>query len=98
KMITRKAVQIKVPLGLSSNPPVPVENPMTVAKWKLGKRLFYDHIISSDGTVSCATCHNPQKGFTDQSNVSTGIAGKKGGVSAPTVFNSAYGRFQFWDG
>lgn len=98
QMVTRKAIQIKVPLGLGQSPPVPVENPMTLAKWKLGKRLFYDQLLSSDGTVSCATCHDPKKGFTDQAHVSTGISGKKGGVSAPTVFNSAYGRFQFWDG
>jgi len=48
--------------------------------------------------VSCATCHNPRKGFTDQARVSTGINGNKGGVSAPTVLNSAYNPLQFWDG
>lgn len=98
QMVTRKAVQIKVPLGLSSNPPVPAENPMTVAKWTLGKRLYYDPIISSDFTVSCATCHDPTMGFTDNARVSSGIQGKLGGVSAPTVYNAAYNPLQFWDG
>jgi cytochrome c peroxidase len=96
--VQRRAVKIRVPLGLNANPPVPVENPMTVAKWKLGKQLYFDPILSSDGTVACATCHDPRKGFTDRSPVSTGIRGKKGGMSAPTVFNSAYNFLQFWDG
>jgi cytochrome c peroxidase len=98
KTLTRKAVKVRVPLGLTSNPPVPAENPMTVGKWKLGKRLYFDKVLSSDGTVACASCHDPNKGFTDQSPFSTGIAGKRGGMSAPTVFNSAYNTFQFWDG
>lgn len=96
--VTRKIVKIKVPLGLSQNPPVPPENPMTVARWQLGKRLYFDPVLSSDGTVSCATCHNPRLGYTDQAPVSTGIFGKKGQVSAPTVINAAYNLLQFWDG
>lgn len=96
--VTRKAVKIKVPLGLSQNPPVPLDNPMTVAKWELGKRLFYDPIVSSDRSVACATCHDPNHAFTDASPFSTGIKGLKGGMSAPTVFNTAFNTFQFWDG
>jgi cytochrome c peroxidase len=96
--VERRAVKIRLPLGLNAAPSVPAENPMTVAKWKLGKKLYFDEILSSDGTVSCATCHDPKKGFTDQSPFSTGIAGKRGGMSAPTVYNSAYNAFQFWDG
>jgi cytochrome c peroxidase len=96
--ITRRVVKIKVPLGLTSNPPVPPENPMTVAKWALGKKLYYDEVLSSDSSVSCATCHDPGKGFTDQAPVSTGIKGQKGGMSAPTVYNAAYSPLQFWDG
>jgi cytochrome c peroxidase len=96
--VTRKAVKIKVPLGLTVNPPVPAENPMTVAKWSLGKQLYFSGILSSDGTVSCSSCHDPNKGYTDRSPVSTGIRGLKGGMSAPTVFNSAYNLLQFWDG
>ena len=96
--VVRKAVKIKVPLGLSQSPPVPADNPMTVAKWALGKSLYYDKILSSDGSVSCATCHDPKHGFTDAAPVSTGIHGHKGGMSAPTVFNAAYNANQFWDG
>jgi len=96
--VTRKTVVVKVPLGLTSSPPVPAENPLTVAKWALGKQLYFDTILSSDGTVSCSSCHDPKRGYTDRSPVSTGIRGLKGGMSAPTVFNSAYAPLQFWDG
>jgi len=91
-------VKIKVPLGLTQNPPVPVENPMTVAKWNLGKKIYFDPILSSNNTVSCASCHNPAMGFTDQSMVSTGINGNLGGMSSPSVYNSAFSLAQFWDG
>jgi cytochrome c peroxidase len=96
--VTRKAIKIKVPLGLSAAPQVPAENPLTLAKWKLGKKLYFDKILSSNATVSCATCHDPAKGYTDQLQFSNGINNLVGGANAPTVINSAYNRFQFWDG
>lgn len=96
--VTRKAIVIKVPLGLASAPPVPTENPMTLAKWSLGKQLYFDPVLSTNGQVSCATCHDPQKGFTDQTRTSLGINNSLGPINAPTVINSAYNRFQFWDG
>jgi cytochrome c peroxidase len=96
--VIRKAVRIKVPLGLTTAPVVPAENPMTVEKWVLGKRLYYDNILSTDGTVSCASCHSPKKGFADGKKSSTGIGGALGPINSPTVFNSAYNRLQFWDG
>ncbi len=86
-----------VPMGLKK-PPVPVENPMSDAKVALGKVLYFDTRLSADNTVSCATCHNPKKGWTDQAPVSTGIRGQKGARSAPSVLNSAYYEKQFWDG
>ena len=98
KTYARKLVKIKVPLGLTQSPAVPPENPMTLSRWALGKKLYFDPILSSDRTVSCASCHDPRKGYTDQSPVSTGIHGNKGGVSAPTVVNAAYSPLQFWDG
>ncbi|MFO0805890.1 MAG: cytochrome c peroxidase [Gemmataceae bacterium] len=96
--VTRKAVRIKVPSGLTTAPAVPLENPMTVAKWVLGKKLYYDKILSTDGTVSCASCHSPTKGFADGRRTSTGIGGNLGPINSPTVFNSAYSKLQFWDG
>ncbi|MFO0809553.1 MAG: cytochrome c peroxidase [Gemmataceae bacterium] len=98
KSTTRKAVVIKVPLGLTTPPPVPTENPITVAKWTLGKQLYFDPILSTNSTVACASCHDPKLGYTDQSRFSKGIHGKLGGMSAPTVVNTAYNTHQFWDG
>src|SRR5262249_37690304 len=73
-------------------------NPMTRSKVELGKQLYFDPRVSNDGTVSCATCHNPEKGWTDDLPVSVGILGQKGTRSAPTVLNTAYGRRMLWDG
>ena len=86
-----------VPRGL---PPVqwPEDNPYTKAKADLGRLLYFDRRLSSDNSVSCASCHAPEKAFTDQLPVSLGIAGQKGGRSAPTVINRAYSTQQFWDG
>jgi cytochrome c peroxidase len=85
------------PLGL---PPIfwPDDNLYSADKAELGRFLYFDKRLSADGTISCATCHEPAKAFTDQSPVSTGIGGQKGGRSAPTVINRAYSTSQFWDG
>jgi cytochrome c peroxidase len=97
QLVTRKVIRIKVPLGLNA-PPVPQENPMTLAKWILGKKLYFEKALSSDNTVACASCHDPKRGYTDQSKFSAGIGGQLGGMNAPTVINSAYNFRQFWDG
>jgi cytochrome c peroxidase len=89
--------KMTVPKGLEEMP-VPDDNPMTVEKVDLGRQLYFDRRLSGDGTVSCATCHDPAKGWTDNKPVSDGIKGQKGGRSAPTVINSGYALFQFWDG
>lgn len=92
-----KPVEIKAPLGL---PPVPIpaDNPPTEETIALGRRLFYDPIISADGTISCASCHAPEFAFSDNQPVSEGVGKKFGTRHAPTVINSAYSNLQFWDG
>lgn len=77
---------------------IPANNPMTLAKVRLGYLLYFDPRLSADGTISCATCHHPNKGWTDQRAVSTGIGGQQGTRNAPTVINAAFMRSQFWDG
>jgi cytochrome c peroxidase len=77
---------------------VPPESPVTPERVALGRKLYYDERLSSDGTVSCATCHDPTKGFSDGKKVSEGIGGKKGARNAPTVLNAVFNEFQFWDG
>jgi cytochrome c peroxidase len=92
-----KPVEIKAPLGL---PPVPIpaDNPPTEETVALGRRLYYDPIISVDGTISCASCHAPEFAFSDSRPVSEGVGKKLGTRHAPTVINSAYSNLQFWDG
>ena len=91
------AIEIKVPLGL---PPVPVpaDNPPTADTVALGKKLYFDTILSADQTIACASCHDPEKGYTDNAQFSSGVGGKLGGRNAPTVLNAAYNLQQFWDG
>lgn len=91
------AIEIKPPLGL---PPIPfpADNPPTAETIEMGRRLYYDPVLSVDNTVSCASCHHPDHGFSDGKRVSTGVQGKTGTCNSPTVFNSAYFEVQFWDG
>ncbi len=83
---------------LPASPPIPTDNPMTVAKIELGKQLYFDPRLSIDGTISCNSCHNVMSGGDDSRAVSVGVGGAKGGRSAPTVWNSAFLSTQFWDG
>lgn len=86
-----------VPAGLPEIE-YPQENPLTEAKVKLGKQLFFDKRLSEDKTISCASCHDPAKGWSNGEAVATGVGGAKGGRSAPTIINSAYTGMHFWDG
>ena len=88
-----------VPLGLDPDVlTIPEDNPFTQAKADLGKLLYFDGRLSSDGTISCASCHDPNAGFADPNPTSTGVDGGKGNRNSPTVINTAYNYFQFWDG
>ena len=91
------AGETKAPLGLPPLP-VPEDNPMTPEKIELGKLLYFDGRLSKDGTISCATCHDPTKGWAEQTPTSTGIDGQVGGRNSPTVTNAGYATSQFWDG
>jgi cytochrome c peroxidase len=79
--------------------PIPAENPQTPEKIALGEKLYNEKRFSLTGDVSCATCHDPKKGFTDGPLVtSEGINKLKGTRNAPTVINAAYFTSMFWDG
>lgn len=90
-------VVISVPKGL---PPLvhPEDNPPTAEKIALGKMLYFDPRLSKDNTISCASCHDSTKGYSNGDQFATGVGGAKGGRSAPSVVNSAYYNSQFWDG
>jgi cytochrome c peroxidase len=93
--------EIQVPKGLpplTPNAVVPAYNPMTVGRIELGKQLYFDPRVSFNGTVSCATCHNPEKGWSDGQVTTVGIDGAANGRNSPTVLNTVYGKNMFWDG
>jgi cytochrome c peroxidase len=91
----------KLPLGVSptlwklSVPPGAEPTPEKVA---LGDKLFNDKRLSADDSVSCATCHDPKKGFADGKSTSVGIKNQKGMRNSPTVLNAMFNASQFWDG
>lgn len=81
------------------SPNLPADNPMTVEKVKLGRMLFYNKNLSSDGTVSCASCHNQQNAFSDINKFSIGVNGATGDRQAMAIFNMAWHDNEFfWDG
>ena len=84
--------------ALPTEAPAPADNPTTAEKVELGKMLYHDPRLSSTGTVSCSSCHNTMLGGEDNRPNSMGVNGQTGGRSAPTVWNSAFNKVQFWDG
>ena len=78
--------------------PIPQALPINAAKAALGEKLFNDKRLSADNTLACSGCHAYDKAGTDNSRFSEGIRKQFGDVNAPTVFNAAFNRWQFWDG
>ena len=87
-----------IPAGLDQFLPVPEANPLTREKVELGRKLFFDTRLSRDGSLSCASCHNPKMAFTDGRKVGIGVAGRAGERRVPRIVNRGYGRSFFWDG
>ncbi|MBL7825306.1 MAG: cytochrome-c peroxidase [Saprospiraceae bacterium] len=80
---------LAVPQGFPS-PEFPSDNELTPARFALGKRLFYDVVMSRDSSVSCASCHAPHLAFSDSVATSPGAGGLPGKRNAPTLANVAY--------
>ena len=89
--------QLGVPLALTRSV-TPASNPQTPEKIALGEKLFFDGRLSANGTVACASCHDPRLAFTDGRPVSVGFLNRVGQRNAPTVLNALYNKLQFWDG
>lgn len=96
-MPTGKTVTLPTPLGL---PPVsyPGSNPPTADTIALGRKLFFDPILSRDNSISCASCHDPETAFTDARRFSPGVGEQLGNRQAMTILNAVYHLTQFWDG
>lgn len=88
---------LKVPAGFAPVP-APEHNPLTPEKIALGKRLFFDPLLSIDNTVACANCHRPEYAFTVPERFGKGIKGILTPRRPATLLNRAYGDLHFWDG
>jgi cytochrome c peroxidase len=94
-------LEFELPEGLAAgqaNIFIPADNPLTRAKIELGRQLYFDPWLSDDFTVSCATCHDPDQGYTAQTQFGVGIQGLEGGRNSPVAYNRILSREQFWDG
>lgn len=97
-MLIEVLLSVVIPLGLDLFLPTPEANPLTTEKIELGRRLFFDRRLSRDGSISCATCHEPSRAFSDSRPIAVGIDGRAGRRNAPALINRGYGRAFFWDG
>ncbi|MHB0955689.1 MAG: cytochrome-c peroxidase [Pirellulaceae bacterium] len=86
-----------VPKGLIE-PDIPRNNKLTRAKVLLGEKLFSDMRLSSNGRMSCATCHQPDQGFAEGRQISIASTGESMRRNAPPVFNVGFGGLLNWDG
>ncbi len=109
-MLTKRLFLILVPvliLGIKCSDsqeskftsiPSPKDNPLTEEKIAFGKKLFFDKRLSAGNRISCATCHQPEKAFTDGLPKSIGVDGRIAMRNAPSILNSAYFKRYMYDG
>lgn len=81
--------------GADQPEPVQDKNSLRV---ELGRKLFFDPILSKDRTISCSSCHQSQFAFADNKAVSLGVGGARGARNTPSVMNSSGRTSFFWDG
>jgi cytochrome c peroxidase len=94
KETTEKPLLVPLP----KNVPAPKENPTTAAKVALGKQLFFDPRLSGENSMSCASCHIPEKAFADGKRFSKGNGGKRLSRNTPGLLNVAFYSVFTWDG
>jgi cytochrome c peroxidase len=96
--MTRLSILFLVVIVLFSSCSNPSAFKPIYSEQALGEALFFDTILSRDSTVSCASCHQPQFAFADNTPVSEGVDGLKGERNAPSAMNQTERNFYFWDG
>ena len=94
-------LSVELPMGLAAaaaNITGIDENPLTRAKIELGRQLYFDPRLSSDGTISCASCHDPEEGYSAHTQFGVGVGGQQGNRNSPVSYNRIVSGPQFWDG
>jgi cytochrome c peroxidase len=89
--------ELKVPLGFPV-PSIPSDNKITKDRVKLGKKLFFDNILSSNNSISCGSCHASQNAFSDNKQFSVGVNDSIGERNAMPIINLAWANSFMWDG
>ena len=96
--LTDEQTSGRTQLGLPESIPGVDDSALGQARAKLGRKLFFDPILSADRTVACASCHEPQLAFATHDVKPPGVGGHACARNAPTLFNRALGTAQFFDG
>jgi len=94
-------LEVELPFGLAAGAAQIQgldENPLTRAKIELGRQLYFDTRLSSDNTISCASCHAPDEGFARHTQFGVGVDGQMGDRNSPVSYNRILSGPQFWDG
>ena len=101
KSENHETLKVRLPMGLDKGAAgivIPQDNPLTRAKIELGRQLYFDPRLSRDGTVSCASCHHPDRGYAFDTQFGVGVKGQEGGRNSPVSYNRILSGPQFWDG
>ena len=96
-----RTIEPELPFGLAAGKTKIAgiaENPLTRAKIELGRQLYFDTRLSSDNTISCASCHDPATGYAAPTQFGVGVDGQEGNRNSPTAYNRIVSEAQFWDG
>ncbi len=96
-----EVLEIELPMGLAGAKSQITgidANPLTRAKIELGRQLYFDTRLSVDNTISCASCHHPDEGYTRHTRFGIGVGGQEGTRNSPVSYNRILSGAQFWDG
>src|SRR6516225_11728070 len=90
-MLLFLAAAVTIPLGLDLYLPAPEDNPLTAERIELGRRLFFDRRLSRDGSVACASCHDPKRAYSDERAIAVGVSAEKVGGTPRRSLTAATG-------
>lgn len=93
-----ESAAFEVPQTLDLYIPTPDDNRLATDRIELGRKLFFEKLLSRDRTLSCSSCHEPERSFTVAEAFPKGISGHRTARNPPALVNRAYGKSFFWDG